>query len=513
MQKVLDSLRMINMEKNQNRKGIRIQIMFFVASVMTITMLSSLIWTVYRGYSHDYRNFVIYGKEISKLLSSIVAQDMKEKHFAESVEKIKNLMGLRGYEGVIIYGEKNEVLTTLGRLSPPEENFHFVEPIEIKDKSGEVIRKGTLELILDENRLMAEISDGFESGLYAFLVLMVTTLGSLYFFLNRFVIRPLSEMTSIISAMKSDDFTTKLPIVANNEFGILADAFNARSEKVYEYYQQVEDRNQQLIDANEKLFEARAEAERANTSKSQFLANMSHELRTPLNAIIGYSEMLLDEVNRLDSSEIIPELLKILSSGKHLLELINDVLDISKIEAGKVELYLEEFDVRQVVSGVEKLILPMIERNKNVLKIQIDDDVNIMFSDVMKIRQNLLNLLSNAAKFTEKGRITLQVQQEIGEDKKYIVFKIKDTGIGMAENQVKKVFQSFIQADVSTAKRFGGTGLGLSITREFCRLLGGDISVISELGKGSTFTMKLPKTSIAVLKNRIDDDGEKVFVA
>ena len=237
---------------------------------------------------------------------------------------------------------------------------------------------------------------------------------------------------------------------------------------------------------------ARDMAQAANSAKSQFLAKMSHELRTPLNAIIGYSEILQEEAEDaedLKPEDLILDLQKIQRSGKHLLELINDVLDISKIEAGKMDLCVETFALDTVINDVISQIQPLLEKRVNTLKIVIEDYLGEMHSDLTKLRQILLNLLSNAAKFTQKGTISLEVKQD---DTQQISFSVTDNGIGMTEEQQQKVFQAFTQADISTTRCYGGTGLGLAITKRFVEMMGGSISVDSEFGKGSAFKLLLP---------------------
>ena len=243
------------------------------------------------------------------------------------------------------------------------------------------------------------------------------------------------------------------------------------------------------------LTRARHAAEEANSAKSQFLANMSHELRTPLNAIIGYSEMLAEEVAEIGHDELAPDLEKIRSAGRHLLALINDILDLSKVEAGKTELFLEEFDVARMVGDVATTVRPLVEKNANRLVLRMEQP-GAMRADLTKVRQMLLNLLSNACKFTQGGTITLAVERAAAAPASDTIgFHITDSGIGMTPEQMGKLFEAFAQAETSTTRKYGGTGLGLAISRKFARMMGGDITVTSEPEHGSTFTIRLPAIS------------------
>ena len=240
------------------------------------------------------------------------------------------------------------------------------------------------------------------------------------------------------------------------------------------------------------LREAKVSAEAANATKSQFLATMSHELRTPLNAIIGYTEMMQEEAEDNGHDEYVPDLKKVHSSAKHLLALINDVLDLSKIEAGKMDLYLETVEIKPLIDDVVAVVAPLVDKKANKLSVSLGPNLGSMHADITKVRQSLFNLLSNASKFTERGTITLDVFRHWQDGAEIFHFTVSDTGIGMNKDQLGRMFQAFTQADASTTRKFGGTGLGLVISRNFCRMMGGDITVESEEGKGTKFTIILP---------------------
>jgi PAS domain S-box-containing protein len=242
----------------------------------------------------------------------------------------------------------------------------------------------------------------------------------------------------------------------------------------------------------EELVKAIDESEDANRAKSNFLANMSHELRTPMNAILGYNELLQEEAQDRGLTSMLPDLEKIRAAGKHLLRLINDILDLSKIEAKKIELNLESFPVSGLVADVSDTMQHLVARRGNRLEVSRSGELGEMRADLTRVRQVLMNLLGNAGKFTEKGLIRLEVRRDSVSGRDWVVFDVADTGIGMTPEQVGKLFHAFTQVDDSSTRRYEGTGLGLAISRQLCSMMGGDVTVVSELGKGSTFTVRLP---------------------
>jgi len=250
---------------------------------------------------------------------------------------------------------------------------------------------------------------------------------------------------------------------------------------------------ERVFERTQDLMGARDAALEANKAKSRFLANMSHELRTPLNAIIGYSDMLIEDAEDLGYKEQLEDLSKIQSAGKHLLSLISDILDISKIEAGKMQVLPEKFVLHDLLQEIINTMKLLMEKRKNAFEFYYDEAVKYMYTDPIRVRQIIFNLLSNATKFTEQGTITLRIEQKLQGEKSWVVFIVKDTGIGISQAQQDKLFQAFVQVDNSATRKYDGTGLGLAISRRFCKLMDGDIVVESKLGNGSQFTVTLPQ--------------------
>lgn len=352
--------------------------------------------------------------------------------------------------------------------------------------------------------------------------------------LNKTALTPLHRLVERLRGIHNDKEKLGDPVVVsgNREVRELASGFNQMTNELKELYdtllsknadlsQEINDREfaerelkkhrDHLEDLVEQrtldLATARDAALEASRSKSFFLANMSHELRTPLNAIIGYSEMLLDDVNESYDQKIGPDLKRIHSAGRHLLSLINDILDLTKIETGKMDLYEEWFDVKDMLRSVSNTIHPLLEANNNTFRVECSEDIGDLFADVTKIRQALFNLLSNASKFSHDDEIVLTVDRKILNGKEDIYFEVQDHGIGMSQEQQDKLFEAFSQADPSTTRKFGGTGLGLVISQHICNMMGGGIQLSSKLGGGSTFTIILPIKKGADLLQQENDAG------
>jgi signal transduction histidine kinase len=371
-----------------------------------------------------------------------------------------------------------------------EEVYHFWRPLAY---SG--IDWGWIHVGISLRQYHADMRSVYTRTIALAVASLVIGLGASIVFARRLV-RPILDLTDTAQRVAAGDWSARADIQSGDEVEALGRAFNHMTTTV-----------RQTLD---ELTRARDGAEAASRAKSEFLANMSHELRTPLNAIIGYSELLQDEAEDAGNASVIADLTKIRSASKHLLRLIGDVLDFSKIEAGQLNPVWEEFDVAVLVDTVAATTRGLVERNGNRFHVTCARDVGVMVADPTRVRQILINLLSNAAKFTSNGDVWLEVTREASPAPGWVSVTVRDTGIGVATEHQSNLFQAFSQADSSTTRRYGGTGLGLVLSQRLARSMGGHIVMESHAGKGSRFTVTLPVIPPPAAEDQTVDDGTEV---
>lgn len=312
---------------------------------------------------------------------------------------------------------------------------------------------------------------------------------------SRSITGPLQTMIQATQRVSAGDLTHPVEIHSSDELALLGAHFNQMTAQLRQTLQQMEEEIEERRRTQIALEGARDAAESANRAKSTFLANMSHELRTPLAAIIGYSELMLEQIELADYDDLEDELKRVITASEHLLMIISDILDLSKIEAGKMELVPETFDLTEFVESVAMTAQPLTQKRGNQFAVTYADDLGELYADRSRVRQILLNLLGNAAKFTDNGTITFATVRKKAtapDETNWICFTVADTGIGVPAEQVELLFKPFVQVDPSSTRRYEGTGLGLAISHRFCQMMGGHIAVESDVGKGSTFTVYLP---------------------
>ncbi|MGD8938279.1 MAG: ATP-binding protein [Gammaproteobacteria bacterium] len=408
--------------------------------------------------NHRVYNTVLHNLDLSNDDKSVIIKKIATELGFKSIEILAPNYQLRSDIDTSGYASITRTLPMLSADSAFENAFIVITSYHIP-----------LDQIIDQKR---------KNILAVMLFCLVIFSAFLVFSIRRWLYKPLKILVDATESVTNGNNNITLDTKSNDEFGHLSTFFQHMLDN--------------LVEQHNKLRETATAACEANTAKSAFLANMSHELRTPLNAIIGYSEIMLDEARDRNDGIYVDDLQKTIAAGKHLLNLINEVLDLSKIEAGKMEVYIDRVSVKSLLEEISSTVNPLVKQRNNTLNIECDSSTAVIHSDVMKVRQILINLLGNACKFTENGLITLKAQQQIANSGKKIIFKVIDTGIGIKPESIGGLFKAFTQEDNSTTRSYSGTGLGLSICQHMCILLGGDIDVQSTVGKGSCFTVTLP---------------------
>lgn len=368
----------------------------------------------------------------------------------------------------------------------------------IQDANAKPELLGYTDIVLSKDTLVHTITSIFFINSIIFFALAAVLLVLLRIMAKRLT-RPLNELSNTMYNAETSVENVYADEHGPQEVKMIAHAFNQMIGAINERDRKLRGQNitleKRVKERTVELAEARDKAIEASKTKSSFLANMSHELRTPLNAIIGYSEILMEDAISEKNESIYADLHKVNGAGIHLLSLINDILDLSKIEAGKMDLYVEDFSIKSMLSDVQSVVEPLAQKNSNSFHIVCPENIGTMCSDITKIRQSLLNLISNACKFTKNGEVSLVVSPHNIGNSECISFCVSDQGIGMSKKQINNLFKEFSQADSSTTRKYGGTGLGLAISRRFCEMMGGDITVNSIEGEGSAFTMILPRNA------------------
>jgi len=496
----------------------RIVIIIALAQVMLLSIVLHLVsahfYHVQKTQQSD--NVTLLGNTLSK-----TARIALENNDFQSIQSVIDIMSANhNIEKIILLNKNNNVLAS------NQASEYSTQPVfrnsEFKTWVVLPIIDVTSTVSANQSGIIAVQFSSFDlalskqkTGDFLFVVtlLSVIFISAIAFLLGNSLSIRIKKLRFAATSIATGCKIENIDAAGNDELTELCRAFNQMAERIRLYIENLRCNQQQLlqaqnsleqriIDRTEQLAVARDHALDANKTKSQFLANMSHELRTPLNAIIGYSELLTETAEPNCETSYVDDLDKIRHSGTHLLVLINQILDLSKIEAGKAELFVEKIGIKQIVYEAMINIKPIMDKNNNSIKLNLTDEIKNIETDRTKLVQILINLLQNAAKFTHDGKILFSVTSYNDNNQNWLNFSVQDSGIGIDNSKFKKLFSEFSQADNSTTHKYGGSGLGLAICKSFSNLMGGDVSVKSEINVGSTFTLSLPQNIFATNKTQ-----------
>ncbi|WLT31222.1 response regulator [Geothrix sp. PMB-07] len=501
------------------KTSLRQKVMFLV---MGLTAMALMVGATAFLTFEDFASRKSDARALSSLAEIISVNLALPVTFDDAGASVEVLKGLKAHGHITearVYSASGAMLTSYPALATPASRIRVGQEDRVWFEAGRIC--ASKRIYTPEGRIVGSLfleMDQADRGkkmafTTLFLLGVLTLVGLPVWFLGRrwahVITAPVRDLADVaFEVSQTADFSLRARAVpSNDEMAVLVHAFNGMLERIQEQDERLEDhrwqlerqvaaRTAELVSANNELLVAKERADVSNKAKSAFLANMSHELRTPLNAILLYSELIREESEEAGHEGILADAQRIETSGRHLLSLINDVLDLSKIEAGKMTLNRDSIEILPLIKDVLGTVGPLAAQNGNTLELEAAPALGTMVSDATKMRQSLFNLLSNACKFTQQGRITVRayLAKAEGYEDEWLHIAVEDTGIGISPEQQTRIFHEFIQAQENTTRQYGGTGLGLALSRRFCQLLGGDIRLHSVLGQGSIFTIVLPLT-------------------